>query len=397
MERRDFIRKSALASGIVLVPSFLKGMEFVSLDQLSGYKNVVIIQLSGGNDGLNTIVPYTNDIYYKLRPKISKKRADILQLSDELGINGKCVALKSLFDSGELTIINNVGYPNPNRSHFRSTDIWQTASSSDQYLKTGWIGRYLDANCQSSFEAIEHDSSLSLALKGEIKKGIALTDPRQLFQSTREHYFQSLVDGTNSELLTEDNQGYLYKTMLETYSSAAYIFEQAKTYDSKGQYPNTKFGKNLKGIADLIVSGLKTRVYYTSHSGFDTHVNQLATQDRLLEDYSEGIGAFVDDLKKNDRFKDTLILTFSEFGRRVSENGSSGTDHGSANNVFVIGGNLKKKGFYNACPDLQNLDDNGDLRFSVDFRSIYATVLKDWLEVSDKDILNQEFNRLDFI
>jgi uncharacterized protein (DUF1501 family) len=185
--------------------------------------------------------------------------------------------------------------------------------------------------------------------------------------------------------------------MLETYSSAAYIFEQAKTYDSKGQYPNTKFGKNLKGIADLIVSGLKTRVYYTSHSGFDTHVNQLATQDRLLEDYSEGIGAFVNDLKKNDRFKDTLILTFSEFGRRVSENGSSGTDHGSANNVFVIGGNLKKKGMYNACPDLQNLDDNGDLRFSVDFRSIYATVLKDWLEVSDKDILNQEFNRLDFI
>jgi uncharacterized protein (DUF1501 family) len=116
-----------------------------------------------------------------------------------------------------------------------------------------------------------------------------------------------------------------------------------------------------------------------------------------LEDYSEGIGAFVNDLKKNDRFKDTLILTFSEFGRRVSENGSSGTDHGSANNVFVIGGNLKKKGLYNPCPDLQNLDDNGDLRFSVDFRSIYATILKDWLEVSDKDILNQEFNRLDFI
>ncbi|MFT5859404.1 MAG: hypothetical protein ACI865_001505 [Flavobacteriaceae bacterium] len=397
MDRRDFIRTSALASGMLLVPSFLKKMEFASLDQLSGFKNVIIIQLSGGNDGLNTVIPYQNDIYYSLRPKLAKDASKVLKLNNELGLNEACGELHKLYENGELTVINNVGYPNPNRSHFRSTDIWQTASDSDQYLNTGWIGRFLDANCQSPYEAIEHDSTLSLALKGELKNGIAVTDPRQLFQSTREKYFKSIVEATDVNMLNEDNQGYLYKTMIDTYSSAEYIYERSKIYDSKGTYPNTTFSKNLKGIADMIVSGLKTRVYYTSLSGFDTHVNQANSQDRLLEMYSDGIGALVRDLKKNDRFKDTLIMTFSEFGRRVSENGSAGTDHGTANNVFMVGGALKKAGIYNAGPDLSNLDKNGDLQFSVDYRSIYATVLNNWLEVSDEKILNQSFGRLNFI
>lgn len=397
MDRRDFIRNSAFASGMLFVPSFLKGMELIDLKQLSGFKNVVIIQLSGGNDGLNTIIPYKNDIYHQLRPTIGKSESSILKLNDELGLNGSCVDLKQLYDNGEMTVINNVGYPNPNRSHFRSTDIWQTASASDEYLKTGWVGRYLDANCQSPYEAIEHDSSLSLALKGIHKKGIAVTDPKQLFQSTREKYFKSIVEHTTPELLDEDNQGYLYKTMLETYSSADYIYERSKIYETSGSYPTTPFGKNMKGIADMIVSGLKTRMYYTSIGGFDSHVNQEMSQDRLLKVYSEAIGAFVKDLKENDRFKDTLVLTFSEFGRRVKENGSKGTDHGSANNVTVIGGSLRQAGIYNNGPDLLNLDKNGDVKYEVDFRSIYATILNNWLEVDDKSILNHSFDRLNFI
>ncbi len=397
MDRRSFIQKSALASGMFLVPSFLKGMEFISLDQLSGFRNVIVIQLSGGNDGLNTIVPYGNDIYHKLRPQIGKSAADIFKLNDELGLNGSCKELMDLYDQGEMTVINNVGYPNPNRSHFRSTDIWHTASASEEYLKTGWIGRYLDSNCQNPYEAIQHESSLSLIMKGMDKKGIAVTDPQQLFQSTREKYFKSIVDHTQPNLLNEDNQGYLYKTMLETYSSAEYIFERSKIYDTKYAYPTTPFGKNLKGIADMIVSGLKTRMYYTSIGGFDTHVNQVVSQDRLLKVYSEGIGALVEDLKKNDRFKDTLILTFSEFGRRAKENASKGTDHGSANNVFVIGGSLKQAGVLNAGPDLANLDKNGDIQFKVDFRSIYATILNNWLEVNDQQVLNHNFDRLSFV
>ncbi len=380
-----------------MVPSFLRGMSFLPLDQISGYKNVVIIQLSGGNDGLNTIIPYTNDIYYNLRPTIGKSASDVLKLSNTLGINGSCKDIRALYDNGEMAIINNVGYPNPNRSHFRSTDIWHTASDSNEYLGTGWIGRFMDANCQSPYEAIEHDSTLSLALKGAYHKGIATTDPKQLFQTTRERYFKSIVDHTDADLLSEDNQGYLYKTMVETHASAEYIYERSKIYQTNSSYPTTPFGKNLKGIADMIVSGLKTRMYYTSIGGFDSHVNQEASQDRLLEVYSEAIGAFVVDLKKNDRFKDTLIMTFSEFGRRVKENGSKGTDHGSANNVMIIGGSLKKPGFYNEDPNLSDLDDNGDMKYSVDFRSIYATILHNWLEVNDTQVLNKTFDRLSFV
>ncbi|MDG1428452.1 MAG: DUF1501 domain-containing protein [Crocinitomicaceae bacterium] len=397
MDRRNFIKTSALASGMVFVPSFLKKLEFLPEDKLSGFKNVIIIQLSGGNDGLNTVIPYSNDIYHRLRPKIGKDASKVLKLNDSLGLNGSCTELMKLYENGELCIINNVGYPNPNRSHFRSTDIWQTASASNEYLGTGWLGRYQDANCQYPYEAIEYDNSLSLAMKGRIKNGIAVTDPNQLFQTTREKYFKSVVDHTDESMLNEDNQGYLYKTMLETYSSAEYIYERSKIYNSTSEYPNTKFAMNLKGIADMVVSGLKTRVYYTSLSGFDTHINQVNSQDRLLKTYSDGIGALVEDLKKNDRFKDTLIMTFSEFGRRASENSSAGTDHGSANNVFMIGGGLKNAGIYNNGPDLVNLDKNGDLKFQVDFRSIYATVLDNWLGVNDQRILNKSFSKLNFI
>ena len=167
MERRDFLKKSIFASGIMLVPSFLKGMERMLPSELSGYRNLIVIQLSGGNDGLNTIVPHGNDIYHQLRPNIAKSSTDTFKLTDELGLNNNCRGLKELYDNGELTIVNNVGYPNPNRSHFRSTDIWHTASDSEQYLKTGWIGRYLDSNCQSSYQAIQHDNNFITDFKRE--------------------------------------------------------------------------------------------------------------------------------------------------------------------------------------------------------------------------------------
>ncbi|MFT6983097.1 MAG: hypothetical protein ACJAUD_001868 [Crocinitomicaceae bacterium] len=397
MDRRDFVKKSIFASGLMLVPSFLKGMDLLGPNEISGYRNLIIIQLSGGNDGLNTIVPFQNDIYHQLRPNIAKSGTDLFKLNDELSINSSCVGLKELYDQGELSIINNVGYPNPNRSHFRSTDIWHSASASDEYLKTGWVGRYLDSHCQSSYQAIEHDASLSMILKGQNLKGIAVKNPQQLFQATREKFFKSIADNTDAELLSENNQGYLYKTLLETYSSAEYIYTQSKIYESAAEYPNTAFAKNLKGIADFINSGLKTRVYYSSLGGFDSHVNQKQSQDGLLKTYSEGIAALVKDLKKTSKFKDTLILTFSEFGRRVKENGSKGTDHGTANNLFMIGGSLKKAGIYNEAPNLENLDSNGDLKHSIDFRSVYSTVLNNWLEVDTKLILSKQFENLSFI
>ena len=218
-----------------------------------------------------------------------------------------------------------------------------------------------------------------------------------MFQTTREKYFKHLVDNTDADLLSENNQGYLYKTLIETHSAADYIYETSKVYQTDVEYPATPFGKNLKGIGDLINSGLKTRVYYSTLGGFDSHVNQLGSQDNLLKIYSEAIAALVKDLKRNNRFKDTLILTFSEFGRRVKENGSRGTDHGTANNLFLIGGSLKKPGVYNEVPNLENLDKNGDLIYSVDFRNIYATALDNWLSADSNRILGKEFEKLSFI
>jgi uncharacterized protein (DUF1501 family) len=185
--------------------------------------------------------------------------------------------------------------------------------------------------------------------------------------------------------------------MIAAQSSAKYIYETSKTVSSLQEYPQNKFGKQLKTTAQFINSGLETKVFYTSLNGFDTHANQLNTQKRLLKQYAEGIEAFVKDLKNNGTFKDTLILTFSEFGRRVKQNASVGTDHGTANNVFVIGENLKKQGFYNNVASLNNLDENGDLKFEIDFRTIYATVLDKWLEVDDKKVLNKSFSQLNFI
>lgn len=398
MKRRDFLRSSALASGAFLIPSFLKPLEALAFNQLTGHKNLVVIQLSGGNDGLNTVVPFGMDTYYQKRPGISLPPSDIIKLNDLQGLNPNMASLKEIYDQGWMSVINSVGYPNPDRSHFRSMDIWQTASNADEYLSTGWVGRYLDSNCQvckDPYAAVEVDDSLSLALKGSSKKGIAVKDPTSLFKNTQEPFFKEVIQARD-EHLHEDNLGYLYKTMIETYSSAAYIQNTSKTYKSTADYPQTAFANQLKTAAKFINSGLSTRVYYVSLSGFDTHTGQIGQQGRLLSTFSGGVAAFLKDLRNAGRLDDTLVMAFSEFGRRVEQNASNGTDHGTANNVFVFGGKLKKAGIYNEAPDLVNLD-NGDLKYKVDFREVYATLLDKWLDVDNQQVLNKKYSGLSFI
>lgn len=398
MKRRDFLRNTALVSGAYLIPAFLKPFEALAMNDLPGFKNLVIIQLSGGNDGLNTIIPYGNDVYYQKRKSIAITPTDLIKLDDMQGLNPNLAALKELYDQGWMSIINSVGYPNPDRSHFRSMDIWQTGSDSSQFLSTGWIGRYLDSNCQTCknpYTAIEVDDTLSLAMKGLTKKGIAVQDPNKLFQTTREPFFKDLVH-EHSDHLNEDNLGYLYKTMIETYSSADYIQKTAKTYQVQADYPATGLGNQLKTISKFINSGLQTRIYYVSLSGFDTHTGQQAQQGRQLKIYADAVAAFIKDLKQTNKLDDTLVMTFSEFGRRVEQNASNGTDHGTANNVLIYGGKLKKAGIYNPAPDLANLQ-QGDLQYQVDFRDVYASVLDKWLDVNNSQILNKQFSGLDFI
>lgn len=399
MRRRDFLKNTALASGAFLIPSFLGPLEAIAKSDISGYKNLVIIQLSGGNDGLNTIIPYGNDIYYQKRSSIAIKQPDLIKLNDMQGFNPGLSALKEIYDQGWMSIINSVGYPNPDRSHFRSMDIWQTASDSNQFLTTGWIGRYLDSNCQTCknpYTAIEVDDTLSLAMKGASMKGIAVQDPNKLYQTTREPFFKDLVHEHHNDHLNEDNLGYLYKTMIETYSSADYIQKTSKIYTVNAEYPATPLGNQLKTVSKFINSGMQTRVYYVSLSGFDTHVGQQNQQGRQLKIYGDAVAAFVKDLKQSGKLDDTLVMTFSEFGRRVEQNASDGTDHGTANNVLLFGGKLKKAGIFNDAPNLAQLD-NGDLKYQIDFRDVYATLLDKWLDVSNSQILNKSFNSLGFI
>ncbi len=395
--RRQFLQYSGLASTAMLVPAFLKGFQNSSGIGAGLDKILVVIQLSGGNDGLNTVVPFNNDIYYKKRPTLGIPQQQVLKLNDEMGFNPAMAKLRDIFNNGEMTILNNVGYPNPDRSHFRSMDIWQTASGSGETITTGWIGRYLDSHCKDgcpAHMAIEVDDTLSQTLKGNQKNGIAVSRPELLYKATQNPFLQKIA--TSESIASEDNLDYLYKTMVETTSSANYIYEYSKIYTSKYEYPTTEFGRHLKRVAEMIISGMNTRVYYVSLGSFDTHSNQSNSQTRLLQQLAEGLNSFTADLKQNDRFKDVLVFTFSEFGRRVSENASRGTDHGTANNIFLFGNNLKHPGIFNETPDLNDLDE-GDLKHRIDFRQLYATVLDKWLGTNDELILGKKFEILDII
>lgn len=396
MKRRDFLKQTTFASGMFFVPQFLKAFEQIPSKSF-GNKKVVIIQLKGGNDGLNTVVPFRNDIYYQQRNNIAIRQRDLLKISDEVGLHKSLQPLKDLYDKGFISIINNVGYPNPNLSHFRSTDIWQTASDSNQYLQNGWVGRYLDHTKATPTKAIEVDESLSLLLKGKTQNGLAVTDAKALYNSLREPFYKNVINAQKEAHLNEHNLGYLYNTMIDAKSSAKYIYEKTKVKSASNNYPKNVFGKQLKTISQFINSGLDTQVFYAGLTGFDTHANQQNTQTKLLKTYAESMKVFVEDLQKNNSFDDVLILTFSEFGRRVKQNESNGTDHGAANNVFIVGKNLKKQGLYNELPNLGDLDSNGNIKYSVDFREIYATILDNWLQVNDTAILNKEFSKLKFV
>lgn len=392
IKRREFLKISSLASASLLVPNFLKSM---ALDNAlePNRKILVVLQFTGGNDGLNTIIPVKNDIYFRERNSIAIK--DSLQLNDETGINPALSYFKELFDNGELSVMNNVGYPNPDKSHFRSMDIWHSASKSDEYLETGWLGRFLDEECyrcDHPTQALEVDDMLSLALKGENNKAFAFKDPKRLYQTSQEKYFKSLYDHHHDD----ETVSYLYQTLGSTINNADYIFEKSKSKMTGQTYPNSQLGKDFKTAASLIKSDINTQVYYLSVGSFDTHVNQNDRQKKLFNDINEAVKAFVSDMKTNGLFENILLMTFSEFGRRVAQNASNGTDHGTANQMFFISGGLKKKGILNALPDLQNLNE-GDLVYSEDFRKVYATILKNWLQADTSKVLGWKNGVYDFI
>jgi uncharacterized protein (DUF1501 family) len=358
-------------------------------------RRLIVVQLSGGNDGLNTIVPYRNDIYHNLRPELGLKKTDVIDINGEFGLNPGLGGIRSLYDQGLVSIINSVGYPNPNRSHFVSMDIWHTASLRISRDMTGWIGRYLDqySDPKNALAAVETSDLLSLALRGDETSGVAVNDFVNLFDEMQSPNIRQTIVQPQPNIIANPNLEIIYQKLKEGYYSLEPIVEKFSTSSVQANYSNDEFGKDCKAITDLILAGAPTQIFYLPHGGFDTHVSQVSKHRKLLQTFGDNLAEMVKTLKSQNQWNDTTILVFSEFGRRVKENGSKGTDHGAANVSFVLSNHLAKPGMVNAMPDLSNLND-GDIKYQIDFRDIYHDILADWLGVDAKLILRERFRGL---
>ncbi len=428
--RRDFLRTTILGGALTwTVPSFvaqtfssLHAQVDGALTQIKTGKDnpiLVLIQLAGGNDGLNAVVPYTNDFYYNARPNIAIPKSEVLTLNDTLGLNPNLAGFKSLFDAGQLSVVSGVGYPNPNRSHFRATEIWQTASDENRYLTDGWLGRYFDNACQGCDPtvAINIGPRLPQSFASHKPTGITLENPdsyrfmgqaqnddesiayRSMY-TPAEDFFPgatesgasvSMVSGTVTLQNGQSALDFLERTSMDAQVSSDKIRAIASKTKTSGVYPGNGLARNLQLIARLIAGGLPTRVFYASQGGYDTHTNQRGGQDNRLKELSDSLKAFTDDLKAMGVFDRVMIMTFSEFGRRVAENGSRGTDHGAAAPMFLMGGKVKG-GLFGAEPSLAPADlTDGDVKYNTDFRSVYASILQDWLKTNSLPILGKQF------
>ena len=367
MKRRNFLSLTATCTGgLLLAPDFLRAFSTQPLPILNG-ERLIFIQLHGGNDGLNTFIPYDDELYRYYRPAIGFSKDSVINKNGGMGFNPNLKGLASIQQNGDLTVIQNVGYPNPNRSHFRSQEIWETASDSRQYLTNGWLGRYLDLQCagHQATAGVNIDSVDTLSLKGERPNSITLKNVNQ-FKARNEIIPEYKLSG-NPQL---DFVRKIAATVVEGSEEIQNALDNSKDEIS---YPKSELGNKLKWISRLIKGDLTTRVYYTSLGGFDTHNNQLGIQKNKLQELDEALYAIYEDLKKSGLLATTTMVVFSEFGRRVKDNGS-GTDHGTAAPMFIVGGNNKGK-IVGGNPDLSNLD-RGDLIYKIDFRSVYASLLK---------------------
>jgi uncharacterized protein (DUF1501 family) len=418
--RRQFLRTTVLGGALTwTVPAFLAdtfaalhGEAAASATQIVTGKDstiLVVLQMAGGNDGINTVVPYTDDFYHKARPKLGLTTQQILPLNGEIGLHHALAGFKNLYDAGHLAVVQGVGYPNPNRSHFRSTEIWQTASDSDRVEKYGWLGRYFDNACAGCDPTVGVDlgGQTPQAFFAKTPTGISLANPQSYRFLSPGHFRPGQVDLLEEsyekmndipETAPDLNSGgsigalaagmpepggavlpFIERTALDAQVSSNQIRGIVARAKNQAPYPATQLGNHLKLIAQLIAGGLPTRVYYASQGGYDTHTNQAGTQERLLKELGDAVNAFVGDLKAQGNLQRVLVMTFSEFGRRVAEN-------------------KVKAGLLGRYPSLapQNLFE-GDIKFTVDFRSVYAGVLEGWLKTEGAPILGRQFEPLQVV
>lgn len=419
--RREFLRKGIYFVAASTTAPFFLTRTALALDNPASPARVddrilVVIQMSGGNDGLNTIVPHAMDAYYKARPTLGIDKKSLLKLNDTLGFNPNLTKLKELYDAGQVAVVQGVGYPNPDRSHFRSMEIWHTGDPQSKTVSYGWLGRYLDSACPGCdpqtkkiypMGGINIGGDMPVAMKSERGASIALENPDAFkwqplmeeksdakrasgtFEKLNHIVAQNLDDPQVARL------DFLSRVAMNADVSSDKIRDVTKRARSGGSYPSTSLGNQLKIVSQMIHGGLNTRVYYCSFGGFDTHANEPATHDRLLTEFAEAVSAFHKDLDARGQAGRVLTMSFSEFGRRVAQNASNGTDHGAAAPLFIIGSKVKP-GLYGAHPSLTDLD-RGDLKFSTDFRTVYATVLENWLGAKSAPVLGRQFDKLKFV
>ena len=378
MNRRNFLTLTGtFTGGSLLLPDFL--YSFGSQNNLAlGEQCVVFVQLNGGNDGLNTFIPFEDALYYGLRPKIAISKTEVLSSSKGMAFHPALKGFASMQQSGDLSVIQNVGYPNPVRSHFRSQEIWQTAPTNQEYLNEGWLGRYLDLQCKEHqpTAGINIDSIDNLALKGEEPNSITVKDPNRFIAKNRQENDSQLSDNPQLDFVRK-----IANSVIEGSDDIQKALSKSAISDVV--YPKTGLAKNLEWISKLIKGNLNSKVYYTSLGGFDTHDNQLAIHKNRLTELNDAVFSFYQDLKKSQQLQNVTIVVFSEFGRRVKDNGR-GTDHGTAAPMFIIGGNNRGK-IIGKNPNLSDLD-NGDLKHDIDFRSVYASLLKNKLDFDSSQI-----------
>jgi uncharacterized protein (DUF1501 family) len=362
---------------------------------------LVVVNMKGGNDGLNTVVPFASREYYQYRPTLGIAAGDALHLNDSIGFNPAMASLKRLYDNGNVAVVLGAGYPRPDHSHFRSTEIWQTAAP-DRYDHTGWLGRLLDESKlpkDNLFNAVAVAQVLPEAMIAEHTDVPAIANlSGYSLASDKTAPAREAFHAVTSDSRMPFNSPYLgYVAEIEDHAQrgSEELPRLIAGYKSDASYPATALGRSLALAAQIVGSKLGTRVIYVEQSSYDTHAAQKGTQDRLLRELSDSLVAFYDDLAKHGNDKRVLTMTFSEFGRRVAENASRGTDHGEAAPMFLVGGGVKG-GIYGKYPSLTALD-NGDLIYTTDFRSVYATVVENWFGRPSSTILAGSFPKLTLV
>lgn len=413
--RRAMIKNGMLAvsAGMVMPAIFSRGvasaqamsLEGAHFSQAASERTLIVVQMAGGNDGLNTIVPFSDSHYYQMRPTLAVPESKVIPLDGRLGLHPNLAPLKQLWDKGHLAIVEGVGYPNQSLSHFQAMDIWQTLDLNGAG-RDGWLGKLVSGWVDKDghpFKALDIGTQTALALSSINAQVPTLTNvqsyrlaPDPADRDKGNGRLQALMKLYNSYPRTAPYAALLDTTALDAQEGSRQLSAAATQYQAAVTYPKGPFADGLKILAEAIVQGLGLRVGYVTLGGFDTHANQQADHDTLMQTLADGLFAFYSDLAQHGKADNVVIMTWSEFGRRVEENGSQGTDHGTAAPLFVLG-NAINQGIFGEPPELTNLDSAGNLKYTVDFRQVYATVLDRWMGASSKDVLGGSFGGQNFL